>query len=319
MVNYLVLDGDLTVTLKSIEEILTYHDPEPLVVKALHLSWRYIIDLPDKELPEKQEIDVSFYTSHYSDILTESDTTPGLKLGYSQFTISYSSRTWGADIENILSKHLRNKVLPERPLNRFFRRNGARLISIMLLLLATTGMLLTTISLQTERKSNMELLRDINNGYWENYEESMQGIVDSVSNDVERIHSKLDYVIQNELENTRQFQSSLIEMYIINDRPFSQFSQYPWKNVLFVVLFAVSVFIMLYGFPRRYESDSILQRFFYFTPSSNLLLNNPSIEYKKQLDRKNSRKYFLVIFTIVFEILLGIGIGLLTTYIQLNL
>jgi hypothetical protein len=96
-----------TVELSGFEHLVNFNEPLPLIPKGIDLTWQYLIKFKDKEIQEKQEINISFnvgagFRSLGNNIIFDFGhfrTNVSLR-------ISHTARTWGADMEALLSKHI---------------------------------------------------------------------------------------------------------------------------------------------------------------------------------------------------------------------
>lgn len=121
----IVYDDNSSVSLNSIEDFRHYREIKPHVSVAAHLNWTYLIRFQDKEVPEKQQIEMSISTSHASESI-EVDT------GYVRvwhpvyyyfgehihIRISHTARTWGVDIESLLTNHIKSLMRKQNRLER---------------------------------------------------------------------------------------------------------------------------------------------------------------------------------------------------------
>src|SRR6185436_4636512 len=140
-----------SILINSIEELLPYNVIKPVISTAIHLSFQYLIRFLDKKVPEKQEINISFIPSREkledSEITFGEKTvqsfaqrvTPEVSMGFIQFTIKHTARTWGADIESLLSNHFKSIMLPEAPSKRFLREYKGTIALCMFLIIFGLG------------------------------------------------------------------------------------------------------------------------------------------------------------------------------------
>lgn len=123
-------DGS-SVLIDGIEAMNSYHEVKPIVTQQLHLSWIYLVQFQDKDVPEKQKITLSFMASprvrHFEIGETEAIFPGSIMTGRIAFRIEHSARTWGADIESLLSNYVLNLVAAENKVRKFIRRNSSTL------------------------------------------------------------------------------------------------------------------------------------------------------------------------------------------------
>jgi hypothetical protein len=113
----IVYDDNSSVLLNSFADFQAYSEVKPLVSTAVHLSWTYLIQFRNKKVPEKQQIDISFSGSSHEDADTIVHTGGGLVIrsGHTDqisIRISHTDRTWGTDIESLLSGHVELLLKP---------------------------------------------------------------------------------------------------------------------------------------------------------------------------------------------------------------
>jgi hypothetical protein len=104
-----VYSDDSSVLINSIEDFVGYSEIRPLVSIGVVLSWTYLIKFPNKRVPEKQEISVSFrcdrgIVSSFIDdghIIVRNSRNWSAPSGIF-IRISHTDRTWGVDIESLL-------------------------------------------------------------------------------------------------------------------------------------------------------------------------------------------------------------------------
>lgn len=131
----LVFDDNSTVLLNSLADFKSYTEVKPLVVTQLNLSWSFLVKFRDKEQPEKQEIELSFITKASGNIsIFNSEDSPIIPLskmfgggGFISFKVFHTARTWGADIESLLSGHVKHILIPEGKVRSFLRRHSGKI------------------------------------------------------------------------------------------------------------------------------------------------------------------------------------------------
>ncbi len=104
-------DDGSSVVLNSVDSFLTYNEVKPLVSIFALATWTFVIQFANKSAPEKQVIEVAFGSPapvrmRRGEYIVSEDFT-----GYGQsmsLKISHTDRTWGADIDALISSHLQN-------------------------------------------------------------------------------------------------------------------------------------------------------------------------------------------------------------------
>ncbi|PSU86431.1 hypothetical protein C0W42_20740 [Photobacterium kishitanii] len=101
-------DGGMKRTITTIESFRAYHETKPEVSIGIKIVWEYLVQFPKRTHPEKQQI--SFTASVY-DHKQESNNHNSFferflfnkKESLINIQIDHTERTWGDDIENIIS------------------------------------------------------------------------------------------------------------------------------------------------------------------------------------------------------------------------
>jgi hypothetical protein len=130
----LVFDDNSTVLLNSLEDFKSYTEVRPLIATQTHLSWSFLVKFQDREHPEKQEIEMSFVTKGVGGIaIFDSEDSPIIPIsrliggGHISFRVSHTARTWGADIESLLSGQIKHILLPESKVREFTRKHSGKI------------------------------------------------------------------------------------------------------------------------------------------------------------------------------------------------
>jgi hypothetical protein len=129
----IIFSDDSSIKLNSIEELETYNEVKPIVSTAIHLSWDYLVQFEDKKMPEKQNVQFSIVTSHYHNpfhIFDEEDEDSSIfyfEGGFIEFTIKHTARTWGADIEALMTNYTKSILKEENVFKKYIRRYHGRI------------------------------------------------------------------------------------------------------------------------------------------------------------------------------------------------
>lgn len=159
---------DSTVELNSIEELATYKEIRPIITQAVHLTWVFLVKFQDKDVPERQTIQVSFPTlTEFARMVSDLGprrllTVSGRYSGIS-FRVEHTARTWGADIEALLQSHLRTFTKNEAPIQLFVRTRRSPIsfaIAGLVFLSCVTGAFLATTRLSTAMITDVQLLQE---------------------------------------------------------------------------------------------------------------------------------------------------------------
>jgi hypothetical protein len=158
----IVYSDNSSIMLSSFEELLTYNEIRAISTDSIHLSWQYLVKFQDKDIPEKQEIDVSFIASEFHPNSIENDdlpfvfhSSPG---GFIPIRIKHTARTWGADIESLITKQIENLLKPKNKIKEFTRKNRSKIsigTAITFFLSTVFGCYFATISFAAGLKSKI--------------------------------------------------------------------------------------------------------------------------------------------------------------------
>ena len=114
-----------SVLLSSYEELVTYNEVKPVISQAARMTWSYLIQFPDKGVPEKQEIEIMIASTPQGNVI-ESDGIPVFFPIFGQFmiTIKHTARTWGADIEALITNQINSILMPCSKIKDFVRKKS---------------------------------------------------------------------------------------------------------------------------------------------------------------------------------------------------
>jgi hypothetical protein len=112
-------DDGLSIEIGSVAEFENYAEVRAHTTQHVTLSWVYLIKFHGRNGPERQQIEVTFKTGRPGDA-TILDAAPGIILQAEQYRIlrgggpprvfvkiSHTMRSWGMDMESLISDHLR--------------------------------------------------------------------------------------------------------------------------------------------------------------------------------------------------------------------
>jgi hypothetical protein len=101
-----------------------------LVSVAVDLTWDYLIQFNHKTHPEKQSIDIRIWTEDASERYRTRRHDETVVVGSSEsrsfvnITIRHTARTWGMDIEALLTSHVQSFIFPQDNLKNFVSENN---------------------------------------------------------------------------------------------------------------------------------------------------------------------------------------------------
>lgn len=180
----IVYDDESTILLNSLEDFMRYHEVRAITSVAAHLSWTFLVRFQDRQIFEKQQIEVSIDTGQSLPIIRE-DVSSRMIIeartrGHFAFRISHTARTWGADIEALLTGHIENLVKKLHPLKKFLNKRsgwiglGVAIVTFLFSMIAcfyTTQVFLdsrmrTVRALQTPESKADYMVNLITSGAW---------------------------------------------------------------------------------------------------------------------------------------------------------
>lgn len=117
----IIYDDDSSVLLNSLADFENYTEIRPITSVGVVLSWTYLIKFKNKQVPEKQEISLTFRESGggrgvviFEDGVAVNEGRHMLSYsGGVLLRVSHTERTWGVDIESLLTGHI--KTLSKKP------------------------------------------------------------------------------------------------------------------------------------------------------------------------------------------------------------
>jgi hypothetical protein len=113
-----VYNDDSTTTLNGLDHLVHYNEVLPKISNQVHLTWQFLIKFRDKTNFEKQEINLSFISANPARITIDNNLPFFFETAPVFLRISHTARSWGADIEAVLSKHLDVLIKQEKAYKR---------------------------------------------------------------------------------------------------------------------------------------------------------------------------------------------------------
>jgi len=114
-------DDNSSVELNSFEELETYNEIRPVISESVELSWDYLVLFKDKKIPEKQTIEIGIFADNHMPrhVIGSTVRLSAFFEHAFRIVISYTARTWAADIEALLITHIRSILKPENKFRKF--------------------------------------------------------------------------------------------------------------------------------------------------------------------------------------------------------
>jgi hypothetical protein len=111
-----------SVLLNSIQDFQVYNEVRPLKSIGVSLSWTYLIKFKNKNVPEKQEINISF-DSYGNTIYDNEIMLYPFRRSVINSRIHHTERTWGIDIESLLNGHISSLTTIPNKFEQFIYKN----------------------------------------------------------------------------------------------------------------------------------------------------------------------------------------------------
>lgn len=129
----IIYHDDSSVTLNSLTDFTHYKEIRPIRSESVHLTWVYLVKFQKKNAPEKQQIDLRFSTDRDGGEILHEDgivIRRGKKWfgpGHISFRISHTERTWGVDIESLLTGQIKTLLKPQVKISDFITKHSERI------------------------------------------------------------------------------------------------------------------------------------------------------------------------------------------------
>ena len=144
---------DSSVLLNSLSDFKTYNEVKSIVSQRVYLTWTYLVKFRNSHFPEKQQIEVGFVTSPERDqirlraVAREFPILPPTDWERTTIRIQHTDRSWGGDLEALLTSHLQNFWKHDSELREWIRKySGLIGISVFVLLISAMTYTLNKVS-----------------------------------------------------------------------------------------------------------------------------------------------------------------------------
>ncbi|HBC3859298.1 TPA: hypothetical protein KD866_004765 [Vibrio parahaemolyticus] len=110
--------------LTSIDAFLHFSEAKIVRTKGVTLTWTYLVEFPNKPVPEKQEIRLTLLAERTQVVhiggtgLTKQTTSTN---GVASYEISHTQRTWGDDIQTIIDREVDSIFIEKTKSERLFQ------------------------------------------------------------------------------------------------------------------------------------------------------------------------------------------------------
>jgi hypothetical protein len=120
----------------SIESFMAYNQVRPVETTSITIKWNFLIKFEDKDTLERQVVTISFYAKPGNRYLDLDETILGQMIffraaavtrGVIQYRIEHTARTWGADIDALLSGQLQEYTVNQPRLRRIINKHSEKI------------------------------------------------------------------------------------------------------------------------------------------------------------------------------------------------
>ena len=223
-----------TVTLNDFDHLVDYNETLPISSKAIHLTWQYLIKFRDKNSYEKQEINLSFITIMENAIQIDQDFIYPHSNQVS-LRINHTARTWGADIEGLLSKHIETLVKKDSKIFESIKYNSDGVKNFTLASIA-----LVTLLFSAYNTYKLNSIDNLNEVFWINHYGKLMFLFIGIY-----IISKITLVFLDEFEFFNKPGFILLTQQSYKDRQ-KDLKKYRYRvfRYLFTILISIAVSIL---------------------------------------------------------------------------
>lgn len=123
-----IYNDDSSVLHNSLQAFVSYNEVTPIASTCVHVSWVYLVRFRNKQVPERQAIDVTFFGNDigcrvdgpvfYSEEFAQRSLLIRAYNSRMTIRIQHTERTWGVDLDSLLAGALSQMVVPRKPLAR---------------------------------------------------------------------------------------------------------------------------------------------------------------------------------------------------------
>jgi hypothetical protein len=141
-------EDNSSTTLNGFDHLVHYNEKLPLISIAAHLTWQFLVKFQDKDIYEKQEINLSIVTNTDRHVKLDIEDLPYRMHGsYVLLKIQHTARSFGADIESLFSKQLDRLISKPSKLREFLYfgfDERHRVVFLVLMLISFFGAIIST-------------------------------------------------------------------------------------------------------------------------------------------------------------------------------
>lgn len=157
-----------SVILSSYDELVTYNEVKPIISEAVRMTWVYLIQFADKTVPEKQEIEILIISTPQRNVVEDDDLPMFFpSSGQIKMNIKHTARSWGSDIESLITNQINSILIKPNKYKEFIRKNSSNigLITGILFFLSSilTIIFTTRLFIQSEINTTKKIIKNASN------------------------------------------------------------------------------------------------------------------------------------------------------------
>lgn len=144
-----------SVEITNFDEFVSYSEVKKVNCTLINLSWTYLIKFKNRDFAEKQQIEITFggagYSFYPSRLRNRNGFTTASNCIY--ISINHTERTWGVDIESLLTSHLENFMVEVKKIPEIINKNSDKigvLTGAAFFGVSTAGAMYTILSLTND-------------------------------------------------------------------------------------------------------------------------------------------------------------------------
>lgn len=277
--------------ISGIESLKQFQETRHVYPVSITLTWNLILDFPNSETIENQNIDLTFIN-----VEDEKKSDEGKVL----LTIAHTNQAWGIEVLNLFKDKIKN-ISVERPkqykllklLKNVFSKD---LLMPIILTILSMGSLVNSLYLHPKIESNA-YYSIVKSDNIQNIEETKLAILA-----LEKMNSAdVDKVAKN-LIKSDSLRENVIKINEMKSRSERFDELLPWLIGFVTVLFFVLAIYPDYGLN------------YYGYKSHILITKRAESNYKSEIDNKNKKTFYSVSF-VVGTLILGLAVNVITIFI----
>lgn len=152
-----------SVSLNSIEDFMTYNEVKPLVSGSAIANWIWLVKFSDREIPEKQEISISFHGgqkgSTSEKIIIDDSIAYKTTDGGIDYRISHTDRSWGSDIDSLIHGYIQTKTFEKSAIAKFSSKHSSIIIGIIGSIISIASAIIVALSQNYFVDDNIDKIR----------------------------------------------------------------------------------------------------------------------------------------------------------------